>query len=74
VTLVSANVDLPDPAGVTVVRVGSTEELYDAVLTAAEGADAVVMAAAPADFRPATVVPHKIKKRLDGAAPSVDLV
>jgi phosphopantothenoylcysteine decarboxylase / phosphopantothenate---cysteine ligase len=74
VTLISANVELPDPAGATVVRVESTEDLYDAVLATAEDADAVVMAAAPADFRPATAVPHKIKKRPDGAPPTVDLV
>ena len=74
VTVVAANVDLPDPAVATMVRVVSTEELYDAVLAAAEGADAVVMAAAPADFRPSSVAGHKIKKRPDGLAPTVDLV
>ncbi len=52
VTVVAANVALPDPAGVDVVTVGSTAELREAVLGAAEGADAVVMAAAPSDFRP----------------------
>ena len=52
VTLVAANVSLPDPAGVKVVRVETTEELRDAVVSAAVSADAVVMAAAPADFRP----------------------
>lgn len=74
VTLVAANVDLPDPAGVTVVRVGSTEELRQAVLTAAAHADAVVMAAAPADFRPAEVSDAKIKKSDDGSAPTIALV
>jgi phosphopantothenoylcysteine decarboxylase/phosphopantothenate--cysteine ligase len=74
VTLISANVALPDPAGATVVRVVSTEDMYDAVLAAAQDADAVVMAAAPADFRPASAVPHKIKKRADGVAPTVELV
>jgi len=62
VTLVSANVALPDPAGARIVRVGSTEELRKATLEAAAGADAVVMAAAPADFRPARYEPDKIKK------------
>jgi phosphopantothenoylcysteine decarboxylase/phosphopantothenate--cysteine ligase len=65
VTLVAANVSLPDPAGVDLVRVTSTEELRTAVLAAAEGADAVVMAAAPADFRPASYSPSKIKKTGD---------
>src|SRR3954451_658554 len=62
VTLVAANVSLPDPAGVKVVRVETTEELRDAVLSAAGSADAVVMAAAPADFRPVATSEDKIKK------------
>jgi phosphopantothenoylcysteine decarboxylase/phosphopantothenate--cysteine ligase len=72
--LISANVDLPDPAGVSVVRVGTTEELRKATLEAAADADAVVMAAAPADFRPAEYAPTKIKKTEDGAAPVIQLV
>jgi len=63
VTLVAANVALPDPAGAKVVRVVTAADLRTAVLEAAAGADAVVMAAAVADFRPATTVPTKIKKR-----------
>jgi phosphopantothenoylcysteine decarboxylase/phosphopantothenate--cysteine ligase len=74
VTLISANVSLPDPAGVKVVRVGTTGQLRDAVVSAAATADAVVMAAAPADFRPATVSADKIKKATDGSAPSLELV
>ncbi|NUP61442.1 MAG: bifunctional phosphopantothenoylcysteine decarboxylase/phosphopantothenate--cysteine ligase CoaBC [Nonomuraea sp.] len=62
VTLVAANVSLPDPAGAAVVRVGSTAELRDAVLTASAEADVVVMAAAVADFRPASRQETKIKK------------
>ena len=46
-TLVSANVALPDPAGVKVVRVETTDQLRDVVVGAAATADAVVMAAAP---------------------------
>ena len=74
VTLVAANVSLPDPAGVKVVRVETTEELRDAVVSAAGSADAVVMAAAPADFRPTETLAAKIKKTGDGATPSLDLV
>ncbi|QKW13283.1 MULTISPECIES: bifunctional phosphopantothenoylcysteine decarboxylase/phosphopantothenate--cysteine ligase CoaBC [unclassified Micromonospora] len=74
VTLISANVELPDPAGADIVRVGTTGELRDATLAAAVDADAVVMAAAPADFRPATYAPGKIKKSDDGTAPSIALV
>jgi phosphopantothenoylcysteine decarboxylase / phosphopantothenate---cysteine ligase len=66
VTLVAANTELPDPAGVKVVRVGSTLELADAVMAAAVGADAVVMAAAPADFRPKRAAGEKIHREASG--------
>ena len=62
VTLVAANVALPDPAAVDVVRVIGALELRDAVHKAAQDADVVVMAAAVADFRPITQAGHKIKK------------
>jgi phosphopantothenoylcysteine decarboxylase/phosphopantothenate--cysteine ligase len=62
VTLISANVGLADPAGAKLVRVGTAEELRTAVLSAATDADAVVMAAAVADFRPATRAGSKLKK------------
>lgn len=74
VTLVAANVELPDPAGVSVVRVGTTAELREAVVGLAAEADAVVMAAAPADFRPVDVSGAKIKKASDGSAPTISLV
>ena len=73
VTLVSANVTLPDPAGVNVVRVETTEQLREAVVGATATADAVVMAAAPADFRPTAVSEAKIKKSDDGSAPAIEL-
>jgi phosphopantothenoylcysteine decarboxylase/phosphopantothenate--cysteine ligase len=69
VTLVAANVALPDPAGADLVRTGSTREMRDAVLKAAADADAVVMAAAVADFRPAGYEDMKIKKTA-GAEPA----
>ncbi|MFB6896597.1 bifunctional phosphopantothenoylcysteine decarboxylase/phosphopantothenate--cysteine ligase CoaBC [Streptomyces hydrogenans] len=74
VTLVEANTGLPDPAGVDVVRVGTAVQLREAVLKAAADADAVVMAAAVADFRPAAYATGKIKKTDDGGAPTVELV
>jgi len=73
VTLVAANVSLPDPAGVKVVRVVTTAELRDAVLAAASTADAVVMAAAPADFRPSNVSVSKIKKADGDSTSSISL-
>ncbi len=74
VTLVAANVSLPEPAGAKVVHVETTAELRDAVLGAAATADAVVMAAAPADFRPAAQEQAKIKKSADGSVPPLELV
>ncbi|WP_433651658.1 bifunctional phosphopantothenoylcysteine decarboxylase/phosphopantothenate--cysteine ligase CoaBC [Micromonospora zamorensis] len=74
VTLIAANVSLPDPAGVDLIRVGTTAELREATVKAAVDADAVVMAAAPADFRPATYAAGKIKKSDDGVAPTIELV
>ena len=74
VTLVAANVALPDPAGAQVHRVASAADLRAAVqqvLAAAPPVDAVVMAAAVADFRPASVAPSKVKK---GAGPPAPLV
>ncbi|MGX1882143.1 bifunctional phosphopantothenoylcysteine decarboxylase/phosphopantothenate--cysteine ligase CoaBC [Streptomyces sp. NPDC055287] len=74
VTLVEANTGLPDPAGADVVRAGTAVQLREAVLKAAADADVVVMAAAVADFRPATYAAGKIKKK-DGQEPvAVELV
>jgi phosphopantothenoylcysteine decarboxylase/phosphopantothenate--cysteine ligase len=74
VTVVAANVELPPPAGADIVRVVSTEELRQQMHLAVADADAVVMAAAPADFRPAEFVDAKIKKAADGVAPQIHLV
>ncbi|WP_371501488.1 bifunctional phosphopantothenoylcysteine decarboxylase/phosphopantothenate--cysteine ligase CoaBC [Kitasatospora sp. NBC_00374] len=69
VTLLSANAELPDPAGVDVVRVSTALQLREAALKAVVDADVVVMAAAVADFRPAEYVTGKIKK-VDGVDPA----
>jgi phosphopantothenoylcysteine decarboxylase/phosphopantothenate--cysteine ligase len=61
VTLVSA-AGLPDPVGVETLHVESAAEMCDAVLAAGDGADALVMAAAVADYRPAEAAAQKIKK------------
>ncbi len=68
VTLVAANTALPDPAGVRVVRVTSAADLREAMLPLAQAADAVVMAAAVADYRPAVRSAAKLKKT--GGAPA----
>jgi len=67
VTVIAANVALPDPAGAKVTRVVSALQMRDAVLKAAQSADVVVMAAAVADYRPETRSDGKIKK--DGQPP-----
>src|SRR5579859_5386758 len=67
VTVVAANVALPDPAGVKVVRVVSARDMQTAVMAAATDADVVVMAAAVADYRPEVRAEGKIKK--DGQPP-----
>jgi phosphopantothenoylcysteine decarboxylase/phosphopantothenate--cysteine ligase len=69
VTLVSANVALDDPAGAKVIRVVSALQLREAMVSAAAGADAVVMAAAVADFRPSVRNQSKIKKTGTGPEP-----
>jgi phosphopantothenoylcysteine decarboxylase/phosphopantothenate--cysteine ligase len=61
VVLVSSS-GLPDPAGAKVVQVTSALEMHDAVLAEAASADAVVMAAAVADYRPAERLTSKRKK------------
>ncbi|MGH3741242.1 MAG: phosphopantothenoylcysteine decarboxylase, partial [Micromonosporaceae bacterium] len=71
VTLVAANSALPDPAGVELVRVESTEQMRVAAHRAAEGADVMVMAAAPSDYRPADYSPSKLKKPENGATAPV---
>src|SRR4051812_46766443 len=73
VTLLAANSTLSDPAGVKVVHVETTAELRDAVLAATATADALVMAAAPADYRPSAVSGTKIKKTDDSSAPELRL-
>src|SRR5262249_18032653 len=65
VTLITTPTALTAPLGVTVKRVISAADMHDAVMTALEDADLLVMAAAVADYRPATVAEQKIKKRDD---------
>jgi phosphopantothenoylcysteine decarboxylase/phosphopantothenate--cysteine ligase len=75
VTLVAGAVEVPVPDGVDLVQVESALQMREAVHAAAASADVVVMAAAVADFRPADVAEHKIKKA-DGVddAPVITLV
>src|SRR5579884_1105171 len=62
VTLVSGPVALPPPYGVALVPVHTAAEMHAAVAAQTAQADALIMAAAVADYRPATVSTQKIKK------------
>ncbi|RRR27403.1 bifunctional phosphopantothenoylcysteine decarboxylase/phosphopantothenate--cysteine ligase CoaBC [Schaalia georgiae] len=79
VTLVAANIDdslvRGAGAGTEVVPVSTAVQMRDAVTARLEGADALVMAAAVADFRPKRALASKIKKDPDGdGAPVIELV
>lgn len=66
VILITGPVSITPPDGVRVERVTSAADMYRAVMTNLDGATIVVMAAAVADFRPASVAPNKIKKAGEG--------
>lgn len=53
---------IPPPSGMEVVPVATAEEMRDAVMAQADRADAIVMAAAVADFRPEAAAPGKLKR------------
>jgi len=72
VTLVVGPGTVEPPEGPRLVRVTTAEEMRMAVLEASEDADAVVMAAAVADFRPREAAPNKLKK--EGGPPRLELV
>jgi phosphopantothenoylcysteine decarboxylase/phosphopantothenate--cysteine ligase len=72
VTLVVGPGTMEPPEGPRLVRVTTAEEMRMAVLEAAEDADAVVMAAAVADFRPREAASNKLKK--EGGPPRLELV
>ena len=78
VTLVAGAMDVAPPAGIRVDRVSTVAELAEVVARELPTADALVMAAAPADFRPAQLALGKIKKTSAPAAielaPTVDVL
>jgi phosphopantothenoylcysteine decarboxylase/phosphopantothenate--cysteine ligase len=71
VTLVAGPVDLATPFGVDRIDVQTTAEMGEALRCAAAGCDAVIMAAAPADFR--VVVPAQQKIKRSGAPLAIEL-
>jgi phosphopantothenoylcysteine decarboxylase/phosphopantothenate--cysteine ligase len=66
VVLASAAATLPPPYGVSVVPVGRAVEMRDAIAAHCQGADALIMAAAVADYEPASPAEHKIKRKGEG--------
>ncbi len=62
VTLISSAQQLPTPVGAERINVNTAQEMLEAALAAARAADALVMAAAVADFRPAQARPQKLRK------------
>jgi len=71
--LVSAPTALPDPIGVKVVHIETALEMRDAVKAECADGDAVIMAAAVADWRPAEIADQKIKKNTSDTL-SIELV
>ena len=63
VTLVTGPTEIKKPGFVKVVPIESAREMYEAVTAASEEQDAIIKAAAVADYRPAHVSDEKIKKK-----------
>jgi phosphopantothenoylcysteine decarboxylase/phosphopantothenate--cysteine ligase len=78
VILVAAPTALDDPAAIEMVRVGTALQMHDAVLQHSAEADALVMAAAVADYRPKAPADQKVKKKTEGwmleLAPTPDIL
>ncbi len=74
VLVIAGHTTASEPEGVTIQRVDSTQELYEAVLTAAATQDVVIQAAAPADYRFTMTYPQKHKKAHDGQPFTVEMV
>ncbi len=73
VTLVAGPVHLPTPRGVQRIDVQSAQQMLDAVLPLAPQHQIFVATAAVADWRPASITAHKIKKDGSGQAPALAL-
>jgi len=73
VTLITAPTLLSQPVGVEVIHVGTAQEMYQAVKGNISQIDALIMAAAVADYRPAKAVGEKIKKREAGLTLELEL-
>ncbi|MCY4553954.1 MAG: bifunctional phosphopantothenoylcysteine decarboxylase/phosphopantothenate--cysteine ligase CoaBC [Candidatus Poribacteria bacterium] len=65
VQLVSGTATVSPPVGIKTRHVETTLDMYDALLEVFNETDIVIMAGAPADYRPSEYTPHKIKKSAD---------
>lgn len=74
VTIVTGPVALETPYGIHRVDVHTVAEMLVALEQATADSDAIIMAAAPADYRPASPAEHKIKKTSDKGTLEVELV
>ena len=73
VTLIAGPVHLPTPRGVRRIDVMSALQMHDAVLPMASAHDVFIATAAVADWRPASLSQHKIKKEGKKVAPTFEL-
>ncbi len=73
VTLIAGHVEVPLPGEVKTVKAETVETMSRSVADALPFADVLIMAAAPADFRPAEKSSQKIKKKNSGRVPSIVL-
>ena len=62
VHLISGTTTISPPVGIKTQHVETTHDMYDALLEVFNETDIVIMAGAPADYRPSEYTPHKIKK------------
>jgi phosphopantothenoylcysteine decarboxylase/phosphopantothenate--cysteine ligase len=74
VILICANVSVAMPAGVNIETVITSDDMHAAVMKASMTADAIVMAAAVADYKPKSTQTSKMKKSDDGSSPTIELV
>ena len=65
VHLISGTTTVSPPVSIKTQHVETTLDMYDALLEVFNEMDIVIMAGAPADYRPSEYTPHKIKKRAD---------
>ncbi len=64
VTLITAPAMIDPPSGIDIIHVVSCEDMFKAIKNVRSGADALIMAAAVADYRPKRVMRQKIKRQI----------